>query len=75
MVFRQALTFNVRGVGAKDIAIGPRFVSIGNDHPMLIHAKDTATSLAVQKNDAIVLRSANYCLGFTSHLSAEHVFV
>jgi hypothetical protein len=59
MVFRQAVTFNVLGLGAADIAIGPRFVSIGNDHPMLIHAKDTATALAVQKNDAIVLSSGN----------------
>jgi hypothetical protein len=52
-VFTQPFTFNVLGHGAADTAIGPLFVSIGNDHPMLIDAKDTATSLAVQKNDAI----------------------
>jgi hypothetical protein len=75
MVFRQAFTFNVLGLGAADIAIGPRFVSTGNDHPMLIHAKDTATSLVDPKNDALVLSSGNYCLRLTSHLSAEHVFV
>jgi hypothetical protein len=36
-----------------NIATGPLFVSIGNIHPMLIDAKETATSLAVEKNDAI----------------------
>jgi hypothetical protein len=53
MVFTQACTFNVLDLGAANIAIGPLFVSIGNDHPMVIDAEDTATSLAVQKNDAI----------------------
>jgi hypothetical protein len=71
MVFGQAFTFNVLSLGGADIAIDPRFVCIGNDHRMLIHAKDTATALAVQKKDAIVPGSGNYCLGFTSHLSAR----
>jgi hypothetical protein len=32
MVFTQAFTFNVLGLGPAHVAIGPLFVSIGNDH-------------------------------------------
>ena len=41
MVFTQAFTFKVLGLGAAHVAIGPLFFSVVNDHAMLIDAKDT----------------------------------
>jgi len=39
MVFTQAFTFKVLGLGAAHVAIGPLFFSVVNDHAMLIDAK------------------------------------
>ena len=49
----QAFTLNAFGLGAAHVVIGPLFFSVVIDHAMLIDAKDTAPSLAVEKNDAI----------------------
>jgi hypothetical protein len=53
MVFTQAFTFNVLGLGAANIAIGPLFVSIGNNHTMLIDATNVSKYLAVEENRVI----------------------
>jgi hypothetical protein len=49
MVLPQAFTFNVLGLGAARLAIGPLFVFIRNNHAMLIGAKNVGKHAPLAK--------------------------